>query len=209
MTHTGTRTRHGDFDASGQRDVVVLDEHRVIQTKAMVTAAAHPHCIFLQRTQTGHGLARAGHARTEGRDRLRNRMRRRRHAAQMAQIVQRHALGTQDGTTAATNARDLGAGLQHRAIGADRLELHAAVHQHKRQTRQIQPREHTVLPRYQAQLVGRIGRHDGVGRQIAGPAQVFQQGHADHGLEHHIRQWRNRKCSGSDNAHFEYKWSKK
>ena len=45
--------------AAGDRDVVVLDQDRVIEPEAMVETAAAAHGIFLQRAQARRGLAGA------------------------------------------------------------------------------------------------------------------------------------------------------
>ena len=48
--------------AAGDRDVVVLDQHGVVEAEAVVEAAAAAHRVFLQRAQAGRGLARAADA---------------------------------------------------------------------------------------------------------------------------------------------------
>ena len=50
-------------DAAGDRDVVVLDQHRVVEAEAVIEAAAAAHGVFFQRAQAGRGLARADDAR--------------------------------------------------------------------------------------------------------------------------------------------------
>ena len=53
----------GGFDGlrhtAGDRDVVVLDQDRIVETEAMVGTAATFHRIFLERTQTRCRLAGA------------------------------------------------------------------------------------------------------------------------------------------------------
>ena len=49
-------------DAARDRDVVVLDQDRVVEAEAMVEAAAAAHGIFLDRPQPRRGLARAADA---------------------------------------------------------------------------------------------------------------------------------------------------
>ena len=46
-------------NTAGDRDVIVLDQDRVIEPEAMVEAAAAAHRIFLQRAQARRGLAGA------------------------------------------------------------------------------------------------------------------------------------------------------
>ena len=55
-------------DAAGDRDVVVLDQDRIIEPEAVIEAAAAAHRVFLQRAQSRRGLARAADARAGCRD---------------------------------------------------------------------------------------------------------------------------------------------
>ena len=51
------RTRQHLGHATGRRDVVFLDQHRVIQANAVVGAAAGAHRVFLRQPQAGQGFA--------------------------------------------------------------------------------------------------------------------------------------------------------
>ena len=63
MSGAGARALQHGADAAGDRDVVVLDQHGVVEPEAMVEPAAAAHRVFLQRAQAGRGLARAADAR--------------------------------------------------------------------------------------------------------------------------------------------------
>src|SRR5260370_15488132 len=52
-------------DAAGDRDVVVLDQDRVVESEAMVEAAAAAHRIFLQRAQARRRFAGAADAQND------------------------------------------------------------------------------------------------------------------------------------------------
>ena len=52
------RQRHGARDAAGQSDVIVLDEHRIEETDAMVGARRRRHGVLLQHAQRRRCLAR-------------------------------------------------------------------------------------------------------------------------------------------------------
>ena len=80
-------------DAAGDRDVVVLDQDRVIEAEAVIEAAAAAHGVFLERAQPRRGLARAADARAVAGGAADEFMRRGRDAGQMAEKVERHALG--------------------------------------------------------------------------------------------------------------------
>ena len=209
MANTGARATHSGSQIARQRNMIVLDEHGVIQTKAVVAATAHTHRIFLQRAQAGHGLARAGHARAERLDGLGNRMCGCGYTAEVTEVVESRALGREHRAAFAADASDFRARLEQSAIAAAGFELHLPIHERERQSRQIQPRQHAVLTRHQAQLILRIYGHDGIRGQVTGAAQVFQQGHAHQRLQHHIGQGRNRQGSNFINAHLEYLYSVK
>ena len=44
-------------DASGEPDVIVLDQERVVEPGAMIRAATHPHGVLLEAAKTGRRLA--------------------------------------------------------------------------------------------------------------------------------------------------------
>ena len=58
----GAGAGQGVADIAGDGDMVILDEHGVVQAETVVTAAAGAYSIFLHRPQARRGLARAGDA---------------------------------------------------------------------------------------------------------------------------------------------------
>ena len=62
MAGGGLRALEHGPDAAGDRDVIVLDQDRVIETESVIEAAAATHRIFLQCAQPRRGLARAADA---------------------------------------------------------------------------------------------------------------------------------------------------
>ena len=76
-------------DAAGERDVVVLDQHRVIEAEAMVGAAAEPHRLLFEHAQAGRGLAGADDLGLVVADRIGQRAGRGRDARQAAEKVER------------------------------------------------------------------------------------------------------------------------
>ena len=105
MTHRGARALHRRADAARDGDMVVLDQHRVIQPEPVVAAPAYPQGVFLCGAQARHGFPGAADARFRARDRADDRGGRRGDAAEMAEEVQRHALG---GQNAPSRPGDLG-----------------------------------------------------------------------------------------------------
>ena len=83
-------------DAAGDGDVIVLDQHRVIEAEAVIAAAAGAHRIFLQRAQARRRLARADDLRLVPATACDEARGRGGDAAEMAEKIQRDALGRQD-----------------------------------------------------------------------------------------------------------------
>ena len=84
-------------DAAGDRDVVVLDQDRVVEAEAVVEAAAAAHGVFLQRAQARRGLARAADARVGACGAAHVIGRQRGDAGQAADEIQRGALADEHG----------------------------------------------------------------------------------------------------------------
>ena len=103
-------------DAAGHRDVVVLDQHRVVEAEAVIVAAAATHRVFFQRAQSRRGLARANDARLGMRDAGHELGGSGGDAGEMAEKVERDTLGAEDGAGIAGNRHQLGAGLDRRAV---------------------------------------------------------------------------------------------
>ena len=103
-------------DATDDRDVVVLDQDRVVEAVAVVGAAAAAHGVFLQRAEAGRRLAGAGDARLRMGDRIGHGARRRGDAGQMAEEVEGGAFGGEDGAGGAGYRGD-------RRAGGDRVAI--------------------------------------------------------------------------------------
>ena len=65
--------------------------------------------------------------------------------------------------------RDLG------AVGADRLEADRRVDQAESEGGEIEPGDDALLPRSHDAPDDAVGRRNGVGRDVAGAAEVFEQ----------------------------------
>jgi hypothetical protein len=76
--------------------VIVLDQHRIIESEAVVRAAAAAHRVFFQRAQAGQGFPRFDDLRFGMRD-LRDVSRSQRgDAGEVAEEIERDALGGED-----------------------------------------------------------------------------------------------------------------
>ena len=111
-------------DAARHADVIVLDQHAVVEADAVIDAAAATHGVFRERAQRRDGLARVEH-----RDRARPRPRRtarvkRRDARQVLQEVQRRPLGRRAATP--RRPRHRGAGLARLSTRPRRRSRHSS-----------------------------------------------------------------------------------
>ena len=160
-------------DAARDRDVVVLDQHRVVEAEAVIEAAAAADGVFLQRAQPGVVLRvqmmralvwamRAHEGRGRGGD-----------AGEVAEEIERGALGGQDRARIAGDRHQLGPGLHRRAIACMRFDPDFRREPAKRRRDQRQAGDHAGLARDDdgaAAGVLRYGRDRG---DVAGAAEVF------------------------------------
>ena len=116
-------------DPAGDGDVVVLDQDRVVEAEAVVRAAAGAHGVFLQGAKARRGLARAGDPRLRAGDGVDIAARQRGDAGEMAEEVERHALGGKDRARVAGDARDDRAGgdARHRRRPALRTRIAGSI----------------------------------------------------------------------------------
>ena len=89
----GARPLERRADPAGHRDMVVLDQHRVVEAEAVIGAAAQPHRLLFEDAQAGGGLAGADDLRLVPGDRIDQRAGRGGDPRQAADQVQRGALG--------------------------------------------------------------------------------------------------------------------
>ena len=188
----GARPLQRRADAAGHRDVVVLDQHRVVEAEAVVGAAARraPR-TFSSDAQAGGGLAGADDlapcARRPHRpatrvavatpDRRQRRFSAVRSAARTARAGPR---------CAATVSPRCDAGAVRRAARSMRR---AGSSSSKASSAGVEPGEHAGLARRDHRLDARVGGHDRVGGDVAGAAEIFQQRGADDRLDEEPRAW--------------------
>ena len=162
-------------DAAGDGDMIVLDQHGVVEAEPMIAAAADADRVFLDRAQTRRGLARADDLRLGVADRRDHGRRRRRDSAQTAQEIQRDPLRRQNAARRAGDGGDHVAGRERRAIVAfDRISIAGSISWKASRARSSP----ATTPGWRATRTCRgavVGRHDRVGRQIAGAAEIFEQ----------------------------------
>src|SRR5262245_48519231 len=110
MTCAPARTLQDSPDAACDRDMVVLDQHGIVETEAVVEATAAAHCVFLERAQARRGLARAADARARAFDAADEFVRCGRHAGEMTEEIERDAFGRQHRAGRPGNAHQGGLG---------------------------------------------------------------------------------------------------
>ena len=170
---------HSLGDRAAGRDVVVLDQDRVIEAEAVIDPAAATHRVFLQRAQAGRGLAGIDDPRArafhgvhigpgQGGD-----------ARQTAHQVQRHALGAQQGASIGVDPGEPGPGADLSAVLGHRLEVGGGVELQDRQTGAGEAADNAGLAAGEHGAQARVRRHAGLRGHIARPAQVLGQGGAD------------------------------
>ncbi len=96
MPDRGARFFERGLHAAGDGDVIILDQHRVIEAEAVIVPAAAAHRVFLERAETRRGLARTNDARLGAADLGDIGGGERRHAGETAEEIQRRALGGKD-----------------------------------------------------------------------------------------------------------------
>src|SRR5262249_11742881 len=108
MAGGGLRALEHRADAAGDGDVVVLDQHGVVEAEAVVETAAAAYGVLLEGAQARRRLARAANARARAGDAADEFMRRRRHSGKMADEIKRDAFGGEDGAGGARDRHERG-----------------------------------------------------------------------------------------------------
>lgn len=179
---------NGLGDAAAIGEVVVFDEYGIVQTHAVVHAAARPDGVFLQDAQQGDGFAAAHDIYTVFGDFGNGTRGGGGDAAQVREVVERGAFGGEqragvafDGSQRLTCAD----GLPVLDFG---LEADARIHCLKGEARQVHAGDNTVFAADEEEFGSFIGGDDGGGRNVAAPAQVLAQGLFDYGAQQGVGQ---------------------
>ena len=102
---------------------------------------------------------------------------------QPGEQVERGALGRQHRPRPAGDAGDGLAALDTAAVGGKNLDVEGGIEQFERQQRRVEPGDDARLARRNERLDLRVGRHDRVGRDVAGAAEILGQRGADDRLD--------------------------
>jgi hypothetical protein len=105
------------LDRAGGGDVVVLDQHRIIEPEAVIEPSTTAHGIFLQHAQAGRRLARADNAGLGAFRSLDQRVRGSGDTREMACEIQRDAFACEDRARMTVERRKCRSCCDLRAIG--------------------------------------------------------------------------------------------
>ena len=163
---TGARAHRGHRgpNRSGQREVVVFDQHCVVQAEAMVRPSAAAHGVFLEHAQTGRRFTRVGHARVRSGDQGDEFARRGGDARKAAEKVQRRAFGGEDGACVPADLGNRLAGADGAPVFDQRGRFGRIVEQCKRQGGRADSGDDARFARDDAGPRDAPLRNDGVGR---------------------------------------------
>ena len=170
-------------DAARGRDVVVLDQHGIVEAEAVVAAPARAHRVFLRRAEPWKGLARIRHTRAEGAHSLDDGGGCGRDPGEMAEKVERGPLGGEDGARRAADAGDRLAGADAAAVGPRNGERDRRIEEAESERGKIEAGDHAGLARDERGLGARRGGDDRVRGEIAGAAEIFGECRAHEGLD--------------------------
>src|SRR5437868_2272231 len=145
VRHAAAGQLDGATYAAGQGDVVVFDEHAIIQPEAVVEAAADRHRVLFKSAQSGRRLARVNDLCASAFDGVNITFCKRRDTGQPLQKVERRALAHQQNVGGAFDARELGAGSDGVAVKGPRLDLYLTIERRKDRFDNLQAAEREVL----------------------------------------------------------------
>ena len=152
-----------------------LIRDRVVEAEAVIGAAAGAHPVFLDRAQERRRLAGADDARPSVADRGAELGGRARDAAHPADEIERDALGRQHAPRRPFDHRDASARLNRRAVLGESLEADRRVDQAEGERGEIEAGDDALLSGGHHGLRLEVARHDGVGREVSGAAEVLER----------------------------------
>ena len=156
----------------------------------MIGAAAEPDRLLFQGAQPGGGLARAHDLGLGAGDRVGQGPGRGGDPGHPAQNVQRGALGGQNRPGSPGNAGDRIAARDPGAVGAQTLYAQSGVEQFESEEGRLEPGDDTRLARPDHRFDFGMLRHDRIRGDVAGAAEILEQGRAHDRLDdqpHHHR----------------------
>lgn len=174
--------------------MVVLDEHGIEQSDAVIEAAAAAHRVFLEGTEARRRLARIDDFRVRACNSIDVLTRQRRDARQAAEKIQRHTLGRQQRARVPGNACDHRAGLHRFAVAGFDREIGFRPDRAEGRFGERKTCDDARLARGD-DGVGRCVRGDCcIRRDVAGKSEIFVKRIADGRVDEVLRQCRQVAC---------------
>src|SRR5262245_58200512 len=159
-------------DAAGHRQMVVFDQHAVVQSHAMIAPAADAHRVLLQHPQPRRRLAGVDDLRLQAGDGLNVLARHGGDARKMLKEVQRDALGREQHLGVADHAGEDFARFDLLAVGRRGFDLDVLVEPAEYQVGDLEPGQNEVLFGDEAAARVQSRAHYRTGCDVAAP-QVF------------------------------------
>ena len=168
-----------DFFAGRQCEVIVLDEHGVEQSGAMVVAAAAADGVLFEPPPAGSRFSRVVDAGLGAVDRADELAGPRGDAGEMAQQIQHRPLADEQVAGLAGEGGDGGAGRDFVAIGGVELAVDRRVHFVDDDRQRPQAGDHAWLADDDGRAALILGADDGERGPIVEPIEIFADGEAD------------------------------
>ncbi len=175
MAGGGLRALEHRANAAGDGNVVVFNQHGVIQPETVVETAAATNRVFFERAQARRRLAGTADARTRAGDTAHELVRRGRHPREASQQIERGAFGAKHGACRPRHRHQLGFGRDARAVAhiGGNVDLRRKLGKGRGHERQA--RDHARRARHD-DGAGRCVFGDRGGRgDIAGAAEILGQ----------------------------------
>ena len=195
MPGAGAHALDRGVDPAGGDQMVVLDQHRIVEAEAMIEPAAATHGIFLQAAQPRQCLARADDARRRSGHGIDKRACRGGNTRQMAGEIERDPLGRQQGARQAFDGRERRAGLDRAAVEFLGAKCGFGIDQAEGAFGRDQPGNGARLARHDPRARALLGWDRQIGGDVAGTAEIFFEC-GPHDRFHQKRMGRARKGQG-------------
>ena len=160
--------------AARESQVIVLDEHTVVEPHTVIAAAAHPHRVFLERAQAGCGFPSVEELALQPRQLLLEQTSQRSDAAQVLDKIQCHTFSGKQCGCRAAGFRDRAARLNERSLFGQDPEVRRPLEFAKDRRRDPQPRHNRFLLADESSARAGAGL-DGPFRGQVACAQVFRE----------------------------------
>jgi len=169
---TGTAHRSGNgvrFGVTKRREMVVLDEHQIVETEPMIAPAATSYRVFLEAPPAGRGLARIEDLNVQTFDAVHVLRGERCDARKPLDKIQRHAFGTEDRPRRPRDSQDTAPRLYPLPVFCERLHANKRRKLAKRNHGKSQPGDNQRLTRAHHGHHLRAQRHGGQRGHVAAP----------------------------------------